>query len=60
MESIESGDGDGQEVSAAQHWVLPSRDFNGLWENLIYESNIKENVCSIIFNTILNLKKIII
>ena len=45
MEGIASGDGDGQEVSAAQHWVLPSRDFHGLWENLVYEQNIKENLC---------------
>lgn len=44
MECIDSGDGDGNEVSAAQHWVLPSREFNGLWENLVYESSIKENV----------------
>lgn len=44
MEGIESGDGDGQEIPAAQHWVLPSQDFHGLWENLVYESNLKENV----------------
>ncbi|XP_034245789.1 pachytene checkpoint protein 2 homolog [Thrips palmi] len=53
LECIDSGDGDGHEVSAAQHWVLPSRDFNGLWENLIYESNIKENLLQYMETTLL-------
>ncbi|KAK3912213.1 Pachytene checkpoint protein 2-like protein [Frankliniella fusca] len=53
VESIESGDGDGQEVSAAHHWLLPSRDFHGLWESLIYESNIKENLLQCMETTLL-------
>lgn len=52
-ECIESGDGDGQEISAAQHWLLPSRDFHGLWENLIYESNIKDNLLQCMETTLL-------
>lgn len=52
-ECIQSGDGDGQEVSAAQHWLLPSRDFHGLWENLIYEFNIKENLLQCMETTLL-------
>lgn len=31
------------------HWLLPSADFHGEWENLIYDIKIKENVCSIDF-----------
>lgn len=52
-ECIQSGEGDGQEVSAAQHWVLPSRDFHGLWENLVYESNVKENLVQCMETTLL-------
>jgi len=36
--------GDGEELPAASHWILPSAEFCGLWENLIYDSTIKENV----------------
>jgi hypothetical protein len=35
------GDGD---LPATSHWILPSAESNGLWENLIYDSTIKENV----------------
>jgi len=37
-------EGDGEELPAASHWILPSAEFHGLWENLIYDSTIKENV----------------
>lgn len=36
---------DGEEVTAATHWILPVVDFSGLWENLFYEAGVKENVC---------------
>ncbi|XP_077982391.1 pachytene checkpoint protein 2 homolog [Glandiceps talaboti] len=32
---------DDDDISAANHWVLPSEDFHGLWENLIFDSNVK-------------------
>ena len=34
------------EMAAASHWILPSSEFHGMWESLIYESDIKENVKS--------------
>ena len=37
-------EGDGEELPAASHRILPSAEFHGLWENLIYDSTIKENV----------------
>jgi hypothetical protein len=43
-EVMHRNDGEDDEVSAASHWILPSADFHGLWENLIYDSAIKENV----------------
>lgn len=32
------------DVVAANHWLLPSTQFNGLWESLVYDDNIKNNV----------------
>ena len=37
-------EGDGEELPAASHWILPSAEFHRLWENLIYDSTTKENV----------------
>ena len=37
-------EGDGEDLPAASHWILPSAEFRGLSENLIYESTFKENV----------------
>ena len=37
-------EGDEEELPAASHWILPCAEFHGLWENLIYDSTIKENV----------------
>ena len=40
MEQLDSED----EVMAAGHWLLPSTQFHGLWESLIYDDNVKNNV----------------
>jgi hypothetical protein len=32
------------DLPSAIHSIHPSADFDGLWENLIYDSTIKENV----------------
>ncbi|PSN54106.1 hypothetical protein C0J52_03117 [Blattella germanica] len=42
-EIMDGGDGQDDDISAANHWILPSVDFHGLWDNLIYDSTIKEN-----------------
>ncbi|XP_020799413.1 pachytene checkpoint protein 2 homolog [Drosophila serrata] len=40
-----SGDGDGVDsVIAANHFLLPASQLVGLWENLIYESGVKEKL----------------
>ena len=36
---------DGEDLPAANHWLLPSSDFVGLWDSLIYDSSIKAQVC---------------
>ncbi|XP_067948861.1 pachytene checkpoint protein 2 homolog isoform X2 [Watersipora subatra] len=33
-----------EEVSAATHWLLPADEMEGLWENLIFDSEIKNNL----------------
>lgn len=37
-------DSSGDEINLATQWILPSLDMFNLWENLIYDSSIKENV----------------
>lgn len=38
MEEVEDG------LAAANHWVLPSSQFEGLWESLVFDSKIKEEL----------------
>ncbi|XP_068620364.1 pachytene checkpoint protein 2 homolog [Battus philenor] len=33
----------GEEMAVADVWALPAEEFHGLWENLIYDSKIKED-----------------
>lgn len=35
---------DDEDLAAANHWLLPSSDFKGLWESLIFDSSIKQQV----------------
>ncbi|XP_015113222.1 pachytene checkpoint protein 2 homolog [Diachasma alloeum] len=44
---------DSEELPVASHWILPAKEFNGLWENLCYTSNIKENLLNFIETTML-------
>ena len=30
-----------EDVPVATHWILPSSDLQGIWENLVYDTNIK-------------------
>jgi len=43
-QQIEVMEGDGEELPAASNWILPSAEFCGLWENLISDFTIKENL----------------
>ena len=37
--------GDGEEpCSAATHWLLPSQEFHGLWDTLVYDTDVKNQV----------------
>lgn len=44
--AVETMFNDNEEISISTHWILPSRGFQGIWENLHYDLNIKENVSS--------------
>ncbi|CAG5020154.1 unnamed protein product [Parnassius apollo] len=38
-----SDNSSGEELSVADVWALPAEEFHGLWENLIYDSKLKED-----------------
>uniref|UniRef100_UPI00358E36FD pachytene checkpoint protein 2 homolog isoform X2 n=1 Tax=Myxine glutinosa TaxID=7769 RepID=UPI00358E36FD len=44
---------DNEALSAASHWLLPAAEFQGLWENLVYDNEIKSNLLQYITTTIL-------
>ncbi|XP_055546823.1 pachytene checkpoint protein 2 homolog [Wyeomyia smithii] len=44
---------DGDEVQIANHWLLPAREFHGLWESLLFEGTIKEDLLSFMQTTML-------
>lgn len=35
---------DEEDMAAAHHWLLPALDFNGLWDSLVYDEDIKKGV----------------
>ena len=49
-EEIAGGEGE-EEVPAASNWLLPAQEFQGLWENLVYDTDIKveELVYTLVF-----------
>eukprot|EP00092_Neocalanus_flemingeri_P022459 GFUD01024357.1.p1 GENE.GFUD01024357.1~~GFUD01024357.1.p1 ORF type:complete len:441 (+),score=191.72 GFUD01024357.1:70-1392(+) len=42
-----------EEVPAAQHWILPNQDFQGVWENLVYDTNIKLDLLRFVSTSLL-------
>jgi len=52
VEEICAGEGD-EAVEAASHWILPCTDFQDLWENLIYETNVKNELLRFVETTLL-------
>uniref|UniRef100_A0A3Q3M7G7 Pachytene checkpoint protein 2 homolog n=1 Tax=Mastacembelus armatus TaxID=205130 RepID=A0A3Q3M7G7_9TELE len=43
---------DDEELSAANHWLLPAAEFNGIWESLVYESGVKTQLLDYVTTTI--------
>ncbi|KAK2147549.1 hypothetical protein LSH36_547g00045 [Paralvinella palmiformis] len=44
---------DDEELSAASHWLLPASEFCGLWESLIFDSEIKNQLLQYASTTLL-------
>lgn len=42
-----------EDLAAASHWILPSRDFDGLWESLLFDEDIKTKLLSYAATTLL-------
>jgi len=42
-----------EEVPAAQHWLLPALEFQGAWENLVYDTNIKSELLHFVETSLL-------
>ncbi|XP_017677904.1 PREDICTED: pachytene checkpoint protein 2 homolog isoform X2 [Lepidothrix coronata] len=42
-----------EDITAAHHWVLPAAEFHGLWESLIYDSEVKANLLDYVTTTLL-------
>ncbi|XP_049815219.1 pachytene checkpoint protein 2 homolog [Schistocerca nitens] len=51
---LETMDGEGdKEVPFALHCILPTTEFAGVWESLVYDSAIKENLLNFVETTLL-------
>lgn len=42
-----------EEISAANHWILPSQEFDGVWENLIFDTDVKQQLLNYAATTLL-------
>ncbi|XP_077455436.1 pachytene checkpoint protein 2 homolog isoform X1 [Stigmatopora argus] len=43
---------DDEELSAANHWLLPAANFHGLWDSLVYDSGVKTQLLDYVTTTI--------
>ncbi|KAM3614413.1 uncharacterized protein V6R79_013838 [Siganus canaliculatus] len=43
---------DDEELSAANHWLLPAAEFHGIWESLVYEDGLKDQLLDYVTTTI--------
>jgi SpoVK/Ycf46/Vps4 family AAA+-type ATPase len=44
---------DQDEIPACKQWILPSQEFDGMWDTLIFDSNIKSNLLEYAHTTML-------
>ncbi|XP_012629594.1 pachytene checkpoint protein 2 homolog isoform X2 [Microcebus murinus] len=42
-----------ENIIAANHWVLPSAEFHGLWDSLVYDVQIKSHLLDYVMTTLL-------
>ncbi|XP_062322805.1 pachytene checkpoint protein 2 homolog isoform X1 [Osmerus eperlanus] len=41
-----------EELSAANHWLLPAAEFHGIWESLVYENGVKKQLLDYVSTTL--------
>ncbi|KPP74392.1 pachytene checkpoint protein 2-like [Scleropages formosus] len=41
-----------EDLSAANHWLLPAAEFHGIWESLVYENGVKKQLLDYVSTTI--------
>ncbi|XP_061444462.1 pachytene checkpoint protein 2 homolog isoform X2 [Rhineura floridana] len=51
--SAENLEAEDEAIVAANHWVLPTVEFHGLWESLIYDAEIKSDLLDYVTTTLL-------
>ena len=49
----EGGEEEESSVHAARHWLMPSEDFDGLWETLIFDDDLKASLLNYAAGTML-------
>jgi hypothetical protein len=42
--SQEELEDEGGDLAAANHWLLPAKQFHGLWDSLVFDADIKTGV----------------
>ena len=42
-----------EQVSASQHWMMPNQEFQGMWETLIYDTDIKAELVRFVETSLL-------
>lgn len=52
-EYMDDNDEEEGHSAASHHWLLPSRSFHGMWDSLIFESDMKCKVVQVINQQIL-------
>ncbi|XP_055609729.1 pachytene checkpoint protein 2 homolog [Uranotaenia lowii] len=57
LEEEETLQQDGEEIQIANHWMLPAREFHGLWSSLIFEDGLKEDLLSFVYTTMMFSRK---
>ncbi|XP_063595540.1 pachytene checkpoint protein 2 homolog [Penaeus indicus] len=50
IEELNEGE---EEIPAATYWILPAAEFDNYWENLVFDTNIKEELLNYIRTTLL-------
>ncbi|XP_030045926.1 pachytene checkpoint protein 2 homolog [Microcaecilia unicolor] len=51
--STENLEEENEDLVAANHWLLPSAEFHGLWESLVYDTEVKSHLLDYVITTLL-------